>query len=126
MANNELAARSDARLQATLDQADDKQEALTWIKQAGKPCFIGESSENLTAADSLRLIERLYEHGSTQVVAIDIEDAGPIESTSTLIVALPDSEPQREAIFAIESEIASQGGFDGTPDYGQRYLMLHW
>ena len=108
-----------------LSTTPHKQEALLWLKQKdGRERTIGDGSQDEAA--SLQLVEDLYQRGATHVTAIDIQSDPHSETTSTLIVGLPQEKPSRSRIFQIEAKVAATGGFDPVTDQGQKYLMLHW
>lgn len=117
----------DAYLEKILRTTPNKQEALAWLEQKdGKERTIGESSENMDAPASLRLVRDLYQRGAEEVTAIDIESDTHLETTSTLIIKLPQEAAARKRIFQVNAKTAREAGFDPTTDEGQHLLMLHW
>lgn len=115
----------DAYLQNLLQKTPHKQEALAWFKMNdGKERTIGDGDQD--EATSLRLVQDLYQRGAVEVTAIDIEVDTHLETTSTLIVKLPDEAAARRRVFQSEAKVARLGGFDPTTDEGQHYVMLHW
>ena len=117
----------DHYLQRLLSTTPQKQEALAWLTQKdGKERTVGESSEDMDATDSLRFVQDLYRRGAAAVVAVDIETDAHMETTSTLIVTLPQETSARKKLFQIEAKVARQAGSDAVTDQGQHYIMLHW
>lgn len=120
-------AQNDAALQKMIATTPHKAEALAWLQtKDGKTRTIGDSSENLNAADSLRLAQDLYNAGAVRVVAVDIESDTFLETTSTLIVELPPAPNDRKRVFVVEARVAKANGFDSAMDTGQKWAMLHW
>ena len=118
---------NDAYLKKLLSTTPHKQEALSWLqKKDGKERLIGESNEDMDAPTSLRFVQDLYQQGATEVMAIDIGADTHLETTSTLIVKLPQESPKRKKVFQSEAKFARQSGFGAVADEGQEYLMLHW
>lgn len=118
---------NDAYLEKLLSTTPHKHEALSWLQlKDGKERLIGESSEDMNAPTSLRFVQDLYQRGAAEVTAVDIEADTHLETTSTLIVKLPQGAPARKKVFQSEANLARQGGFDAVADQGQDYLMLHW
>jgi 3'-phosphoadenosine 5'-phosphosulfate sulfotransferase (PAPS reductase)/FAD synthetase len=116
---------NDAYLQKLLSTTTYKQEALSWLRKPdGKERTIGDGGQD--AAASLHLVKDLYQRGAIEVTAIDIETDTHLETTSTLIVKLPQEASARKRVFQTEATIAREGGFDAVDDEGQHYLMLHW
>ena len=104
-----------------------KADALSWIgKNDDKTYSIGDSSENLSPADSLQLLRDLKSAGAMRVVAIDTETDSVHETTSTLIIELSTLPDARKKVFQIDARVAKTTAFDPTRDTGQKYLMLHW
>jgi len=115
----------DVYVQNVLQKDPRKQEALAWLKLSdGKERTIGDGNQDATA--SLHLVQDLYQHGAVEVTAIDIDVDTHMETTSTLIVKLPDEAAARKRVLQSEAKVARLGGFDPVPDEGQRYVMLHW
>ena len=95
----------DNHIQKILSNTPHKQEALSWLQQKdGKERTIGESSEDMNAPASLLFVQDLYHLGADTVTAIDIETDTHIETTSTLIVKLPQDAPSRAKIFQVEQK----------------------
>lgn len=115
----------DAYLQNLLQKTPHKQEALAWLKLSdGRERTIGDGDQD--GAASLQLVQDLYQRGAVEVTAIDIEVDTHLETTSTLIVKLPDEAAVRQRVFQSEAKVARQNGFDPALDEGQHYVMLHW
>ncbi len=115
----------DTYLEKVLRDTPRKQEALAWMEQKdGEERTIGDADRDEVA--SLRLVKDLYRRGAEDVTAIDIEANTQWESTSTLIVKLPQDAVARKRVFQVDAKTARQSGFDPTADEGQHYLMLHW
>ena len=120
-------ANDDAGFQHDLATNKSQAEALSWLQtKDGREYTIGESSENMDAAASLRFVKNLYHCGALKVTAIDIENDSGMSYTSTLIVEMPQSRAERAKLLKIDAEIADEGSFDADQDVGQRYFMLHW
>ena len=119
---------NDAYLEKLLNETPRKAEALHWLQQSdGKQRMIGDSSEDMNVADSLRFVQDLYQRGARQVTAIDIDASGSgMESTSTLIVEMPGEASARQRVLEIEGKTAQKHGFDPVADEGQKYIMFHW
>ena len=116
---------NDGYLEKQLSAPPHKEEALAWLQiKDGKDRTVGDGS--LDAARSLRLVRDLYQRGAEVVTAIDIDADAHTETTSTLIVKLPEDAAARKKLFQVNARIARQGGFDPDADAGQKYFMLHW
>ena len=117
----------DAYLRGLLAADPNRREALTWLRrQDDKERAIGDSSEDMDGATSLRFVEDLYARGAVEVIAIDVDTEDVVETTSTLIVQMPDGAAARKRLLQVEARIARRGGFDPVGDVGQHYFMLHW
>jgi len=77
---------------------------------------------------SLALIEDGYAAGAVRVTAVEIEDypdiAGGMQTTSRLVVTLPDDPVKRASALAWAGKVAEDQGFDPETDMGQRYVFL--
>jgi len=103
--------------------ASDRAEARQWLGAApGAVRYLGE----LEPDASLELVERLYELGAAEVLAVEIErePGSEDQTTNHLLVRLPLNLAARARLFAFENEHAESEGFDGEADRGQEYLYL--
>ena len=74
---------------------------------------------------SLQLVNRFYEAGAIEVVAVEIDKyEGEGENTGKLVVVLPEGAEQRSKVLDLCSDIAQQQGFDPLEDFGQRRVFI--
>ena len=97
----------DAYLEKILSTNPHKQEAGAWLEQKdGKERAVGDGEQD--AAASSRLVRDLYRRGAVDVTAVDIEADAHLETTSTLIVTLPQEPEARRRVFQVEAKVARQ------------------
>src|SRR5438105_13365671 len=103
----------DAYILSLLSGDPNHLEALGWLRhQDGRERTIGDSSEDMDGPTSLRFVEDLYARGAVEVTAIDVDDEDVLETTSTLIVQMPEDAQARKRLLEVEARIARRGGFD--------------
>ncbi|SRR6266536_5561832 len=97
-------------------------EALEWLRGGSETSFrnLGE----METEESVEFIERLYDLGAEQVLAVEIDEYPEGENTGHLLVKLPADDHARVKLFAFEREHAESHGFEGTLDEGQEYIYL--
>lgn len=100
----------------------DKSEAIKWL--TGAPKGVHRNVGELSNADSIEYVKKLYTLGAREVVVVKIGVNGKYESTDTLIATLPSEPPARKAIFASEVKRVKEMGYEKDPDVGPKYLFL--
>jgi hypothetical protein len=98
-------------------------EAREWLR-GGHP-----NSRNLgdmEPAESLAWVERLYELGAAEVMAVEIETfPGRDEAmTNHVLARLPADPKVRQQLFDFENACADSEGFSGERDVGQEYVYF--
>ena len=114
---------SDEFMQSILHDPN-KQEALRWLKGGREGDFrsVGELGTN---EESIALIQRIYDAGAVEVIAVRIDEyPGEGQNTGKLVIKLPDEPELRQGLFALAGGIAQRLGFDPEQDTGQTYLFL--
>lgn len=101
----------------------DAKEARVWLTESPEHRSIGE---DIVDSEAIELVERLYGLGASVVYAVDISEYDDQQNTGTLVVGLPTEKAKRRALFEYEALHASERGFDGEPDRGQKYMMLRF
>jgi hypothetical protein len=99
-------------------------EALAWVKESKDRDIrtIGEQSP----AQSLKVVQRLYQEGAQRVWAVDVEKyPNQGQSTNNLVIELPTDPNRRRRLFSMEARAAASGGFDPVSDDGQHYMFLY-
>jgi hypothetical protein len=99
-----------------------KAEALEWLNAQ-----TSKSMRNLGEMEhkpSVALVRRLYKAGAAKVLAVEISSWPEGETSSDLLVELPEDDALREQLFAVQREIAEPQGFEGDEDHGQQYLYF--
>jgi len=78
--------------------------------------------------ESLALVEEGYAAGAARVTAVEVEDypdiPGGMQTTSRLVVTLPDNPAQRAKTLSWTGKVAEEQGFDPETDIGQRYVFI--
>lgn len=74
--------------------------------------------------ESVQFIQRLYDLGAEEVLAVDIDEYPDGANTGHLLIQLPSGGAVRERLFKFERKHAESHGFDGTPDEGQEYIYF--
>lgn len=104
--------------------AAESAEALEWLKVPPSQGIrtLGEMGPDM----SLEFVEKLYDTGAAEVVAVKIEHVPGTDDQTTnhLVVRLPADADARTSLFELESEHAESEGFDGETDRGQAYLYF--
>jgi hypothetical protein len=103
--------------------ASDHTEAREWLRAApGSYRNLGE----LEPDASLQLVEKLYEMGAAEVIAVEIArmPGSEDQTTNHVLVRLPLDPETRTRLFAFENEHAESEGFDGEADRGQQFIYL--
>lgn len=106
----------DAELEA--DIKESSAEARAWLAMKNNVIFEGSKAEVIA------LTEAFYKAGCPKVYTTGIEKLGQTFLSASIVVVLPTDGAQRTAAFRIEKEFVAKEGEDGTPDQGQKYLML--
>lgn len=96
----------------------DAAEARAWLAAPDHQMFEGDKG---TVAE---LVDRFYAAGAPRVWITGIEDFGGTQVSASIVVEMPSSSADREAVLAIEKDYAATYGESGYEDRGQRYLML--
>ena len=96
-----------------------RENAVTWIQT--KNHTLGERN----SSGSRRLVERLSALGCVQIYAceIDVYEDG-VENTGHLVVELPAETAARGQILKAIDRLASETGYSGPLDDGQRYAYV--
>src|SRR5947209_20411982 len=97
-------------------------EALSWLQAGGAVVHRGLSE--LSNAQSIALVKRVYQWGAANVIAANIKINSPYESTGTLLVALPEDPSKRASLFEKINEDGAQRGWDPETDAGQSHLLM--
>ena len=99
-----------------------KAEAMSWLRGHSATSYrnLGEMEHE----PSVALVRRLYDAGATKVLAVDIDQDSVGESSSDLMVELPEDADARERLFDLQREIVEPQGFEGDADEGEQYLYL--
>lgn len=121
-------AASDKWYQSLISTPNAK-EARQWIRTCRKRGFAMVTLGKLDSMEkSLALVEDGYAAGAVRVTAVEIEDypdiAGGMQTSSRLIVTLPNAPAKRAKALAWTGKIAKEQGFDAETDIGQRYVFL--
>jgi hypothetical protein len=77
-----------------------------------------------TNEESIAYVQRLYDAGALEVLAVKIYDDGLDQNTGHLLVRLPNDPLARQQVFELEREQAEALGFVGAKDEGQEYIYL--
>jgi hypothetical protein len=104
-------------------------EALAWLEQTDdKVRNVGDSSDNLTPEDTLRLVKELYAAGAECVLAYRIEVDEYDESGDSLKIILPKETSKREALFAFQKRVLTETGspYDPESEQGQEFFYIGW
>jgi hypothetical protein len=96
-----------------------KAEALHWLK-GSKFRNVGELSHRRSQS----LVTELYGLGAVEVWAVSIQANPPYESTSCLVLKLPENELSRRALFLWNNAPEHRLGYDPDVDRGQEYLFI--
>ena len=102
----------------------NKAEVRAWLGGHSDEYFInlGELESNEA---SLQLVNRLYEAGAIEILAVEINKyEGEGENTGKLVVVLPEGGEQRSKVLDLCSDIAQEQGFDPLEDFGQRRVFI--
>ena len=99
----------------------EREEAQSWL-MGGEERSIFEFSPD----ESLAMIQELYALGANEVWAVGIDKEPDMESTDTLVVALPTDVDERVPVFRWVNDYAQECGFDPTPDQGQSHLLAYF
>ncbi|MEZ6047047.1 MAG: hypothetical protein R3C11_15985 [Planctomycetaceae bacterium] len=103
---------------------ENTEEALSWLK-AGLDTDSHLLSEGWPTQESIDFIQRFYDAGAVEVLAVDIDQyEDGMENTGKLVIKLPEDPAKREAVLGLGGEIAMRNGFSQEPDQGQTYLFL--
>ncbi len=113
---------SDEFAQQFLD-APETTEALTWLN-AGSDDDLRSLGEFGSLAESVALVQRFYDAGASEVLAVEIDIDDDYQNTGKLVIKLPEDFAKRSAVLAMAGEIAVSQGFDPEPDSGQSYVFL--
>jgi len=108
----------------------DAAEALAWLKEARIPkdrTISGGDGKGWWGNKALAVVQELYDLGAVCVTAVKIE--GRVErekeqTTSTLIVELPEEDAKRAGLFEWQAEFAQKRGWDQTLDNGQDTMLI--
>ncbi len=113
---------SDEFVQQFLDDPETT-EALAWLKAAehDDSRSLGEFG---SAAESIELVNRFYDAGAAEVLAVEIDDDDDYANTGKLVIKLPTETDRRGAVLSVAGEIAVSQGFDPEPDSGQSYVFV--
>ena len=118
-----MASRGDSQdFIAKLLRRRDKTEGLSWLR--GQSPTVYRNIGELTNADSIAFIERLYGLGAVEVVVVDIQRNGGFESTDSLVVTLPEQKPLRDAVFAFANDHTIPMGLEAKSDSGQPHFFI--
>lgn len=115
--NPEVAARTDSFCETML-QTGHQEDAQQWIQSAGHT--LGE----LSHVKSRNLVAKLLKIGAVRVTACDIDQYDQEQNTGHLVVELPSEASSRKMVFREIDRLASQQGYRGDMDNGQRYTYL--
>ena len=114
----------DERVIKSLLRKKDKTEALRWLSAASKGVLrtIGEH----TPEDSISFISELYEIGAVEVLAVNIRISpnGRVESTDTILVALPPGVKARKQLFDWNLARLEKMEMAAPVDFGQSHLLI--
>lgn len=99
-------------------------EVLKWLGESSETDFrsIGELG---STEESIALANEIYDAGSVEVLAVDIDeypDEG--QNSGKLLIKLPKDSDERKRVFARAGQIALSQGFDPEIDSGQSYLFV--
>jgi hypothetical protein len=97
----------------------EREEAQSWLT-GGDERFIFEFGPE----ESLAMVQELYALGAKEVLAVQIDKEPDMESTNTLVVALPSENDERGAVFRWVNDYMRECGFDPTGDEGQSHLLV--
>lgn len=115
--NHEAAARTDSFCETML-QTGHHADAQLWIQSPGHT--LGE----LTHTKSRNLVAKLIKVGAVQVTACDIDQYDEEQNTGHLVVELPSEASRRTVVLREIDRLASQQGYCGPMDDGQRFAYL--
>lgn len=102
--------------------AGDNAEAMEWLRGGSDGAF--RTLSEMTPAESVEFVRRLYELGADQVLAVEIDVYAEEANTGHLLVKLPADGGARDRLFAFERLQSASQGFDAEADRGQDYLYL--
>lgn len=93
--------------------------ALQWVEACDHT--LGEMNHR----DSRDLVQRLSQLGCRDIVVCQIDSNGGVgENSSHLVVELPSDVALRTPLFKLLARLASDVGYSGEPDDGQRYAYI--
>lgn len=115
--NAEVAAQIDSFCETML-QAGRQEDAAVWIESPRHT--LGE----LSHTKSRNLVAKLLKKGVVRVFACDIVDEDQEQNTGHLVIELPTDSDVRKAVFREIDRLASQQGYRGDMDDGQRFAYL--
>ena len=115
----QIAKEIDAECEEML-KGDDFAEARAWCdpKNANHVGF------EMSTKDMLKLANDLYAAGATKVYVADIIELGAKKTSATMVVQLPKDPNARAKVLAREKEFEESEGGEGSPDVGQKYLLM--
>ena len=112
------------RFLAELLSKPNRAEALSWLKGSSE-----DSSRTLaelgTNAESVDLVERAFEAGAVEVIAVEIETyPDGSQNTGKLVIKLPEDTTARNQVLKWCNELGEQLGLDPETDFGQQYTLV--
>lgn len=97
----------------------DRTEALEWLKAGNGKNNLGE----LTAEESLRIVQDLYQWVAVEVSVVKIDTQEGFGTSDNLIIGMNDNSDSREKIFRWLNQVAERMGLDPQEDERQRYVL---
>jgi len=95
--------------------------ARGWLDQPGHGTFEADP------AAMRDLISSFHAAGAENVYVVGVEELGQVVLSDAIAVELPEPGYVRDRLFEIETEFFSEAWgeeYEGTPDVGQRYLVV--
>ncbi len=95
--------------------------ARGWLDQPGHGTFEADPA-------ALRdLIASFHAAGAKNVYMVGVEELGQVVLSDSIAVELPEPGTARDRLFEVEAEFLTEAWgeeYEGTPDVGQRYLVV--
>ena len=114
---------SDEFVQQYLDAPETK-EALSWLKAGCEEENFRSVGELCSIEESIALIQRFYDCGAAEVLAVEIDIDEGEQNTGKLVIKLPDDANKRASVVSFISEINVTQGFEPVHDDGQTYSFV--
>ena len=102
----------------------NKAEVRSWLENTHTDEYFVNLGELGSNEESLDLVDKFYDAGAVEVIAVEIDKYEEGENTGKLVIVLPEDTEKRAKVLGLCSEIAEGQGFDRVEDFGQKRVFL--